>query len=154
MLKADVLLVMKDASCDVCSADNMLLKLFKDLFIILHRNDLSALFMPTLFDCLLRWFSTVQIFSLIPPPSLHRRYPTQRPELGCYGHTEYSRGVRNYGKRDPSELFDVYCFANEMHGEFTKGHFHMGLLNIFMTNVRSLKGRIVRIFQNVFALNK
>ncbi|KAA0718511.1 Neurocan core protein [Triplophysa tibetana] len=45
------------------------------------------------------------------------RYPTQRPELGCYGHTEYSRGVRNYGKRDPSELFDVYCFANETHGE-------------------------------------
>ncbi|XP_073713965.1 neurocan core protein-like [Misgurnus anguillicaudatus] len=45
------------------------------------------------------------------------RYPIQRPELGCYGHTEYSRGVRNYGKRDPSELFDVYCFANEMKGE-------------------------------------
>ncbi|XP_067220133.1 neurocan core protein [Chanodichthys erythropterus] len=45
------------------------------------------------------------------------RYPVQTPELGCYGHTEFSRGVRNYGKRDPSELFDVYCFANDMQGE-------------------------------------
>ncbi|KAI4881670.1 hypothetical protein NFI96_009110 [Prochilodus magdalenae] len=45
------------------------------------------------------------------------RYPIQKPELGCYGHAEYSRGVRNYGKRDPSELFDVYCFASNMQGE-------------------------------------
>ncbi|XP_051554569.1 neurocan core protein-like [Myxocyprinus asiaticus] len=45
------------------------------------------------------------------------RYPIQRPELGCYGHTEYSRGVRNYGKRDPAELFDVYCFASDMEGD-------------------------------------
>ncbi|KAL6468053.1 hypothetical protein MHYP_G00237300 [Metynnis hypsauchen] len=45
------------------------------------------------------------------------RYPIQKPELGCYGHKEYSRGVRNYGKRDPSELFDVYCFASDMQGE-------------------------------------
>ncbi|XP_030630544.1 neurocan core protein [Chanos chanos] len=45
------------------------------------------------------------------------RYPIQSPELGCYGHTEYAGGVRNYGKRDPSELFDVYCFASELEGE-------------------------------------
>ncbi|XP_052405454.1 neurocan core protein [Carassius gibelio] len=45
------------------------------------------------------------------------RYPIQRPELGCHGHAEFSSGVRNYGKRDPSELFDVYCFANDMQGE-------------------------------------
>ncbi|KAK1790852.1 hypothetical protein P4O66_014704, partial [Electrophorus voltai] len=45
------------------------------------------------------------------------RYPVQKPELGCYGHVEYSRGVRNYGKRDPSDLFDVYCFASDMRGE-------------------------------------
>ncbi|XP_073704559.1 uncharacterized protein [Garra rufa] len=48
------------------------------------------------------------------------RYPVQRPELGCYGHAEFSQGVRNYGKRDPSELFDVYCFANEIQGEIPK----------------------------------
>ncbi|KAM6948327.1 neurocan core protein-like [Aplochiton taeniatus] len=45
------------------------------------------------------------------------RYPIQSPERGCYGHKEYSAGVRNYGKRDPNELFDVYCFSGEMEGE-------------------------------------
>ncbi|XP_045908453.1 neurocan core protein-like [Micropterus dolomieu] len=45
------------------------------------------------------------------------RYSVQLPEFGCYGHTEYSAGVRNYGKRDPKELFDVYCFAKELDGE-------------------------------------
>lgn len=25
--------------------------------------------------------------------------------------------MRNYGKRDPNELFDVYCFARELDGE-------------------------------------
>ncbi|XP_040911426.1 neurocan core protein-like [Toxotes jaculatrix] len=45
------------------------------------------------------------------------RYSVQLPELGCYGHKEYSAGVRNYGKRDPKEMFDVYCFAKELDGE-------------------------------------
>ncbi|KAG8014107.1 Neurocan core protein, partial [Nibea albiflora] len=45
------------------------------------------------------------------------RYSVQMPELGCYGHKEYSSGVRNYGKRGPKELFDVYCFAKELDGE-------------------------------------
>ncbi|XP_044074903.1 neurocan core protein-like [Siniperca chuatsi] len=45
------------------------------------------------------------------------RYSVQLPEFGCYGHKEYSAGVRNYGKRDPKELFDVYCFAKELDGE-------------------------------------
>lgn len=45
------------------------------------------------------------------------RYSVQSPELGCYGHEEYSAGVRNYGKRDPKELFDVYCFAEKLDGE-------------------------------------
>ncbi|CAL8281591.1 unnamed protein product [Lota lota] len=45
------------------------------------------------------------------------RYSVQMPELGCYGHKEFSAGVRSYGKRDPKELFDVYCFARELDGE-------------------------------------
>ncbi|XP_041752610.2 neurocan core protein isoform X2 [Coregonus clupeaformis] len=45
------------------------------------------------------------------------RYPIQSPERGCYGQQEYSAGVRNYGNRDPNELFDVYCFARELDGE-------------------------------------
>ncbi|XP_019712439.1 neurocan core protein-like isoform X2 [Hippocampus comes] len=45
------------------------------------------------------------------------RYSVQSTELDCSGHKEYSAGVRNYGKRDPKELFDVYCFAKELDGE-------------------------------------
>ncbi|XP_068196849.1 neurocan core protein-like [Antennarius striatus] len=45
------------------------------------------------------------------------RYSVQLPELGCHGHKEYSAGVRNYGKRDRKELFDVYCLAKELDGE-------------------------------------
>ncbi|XP_061551139.1 neurocan core protein-like isoform X2 [Phycodurus eques] len=45
------------------------------------------------------------------------RYSIQSTELDCSGHKEYSAGVRNYGKRDPKELFDVYCFAKELDGE-------------------------------------
>ncbi|KAK7945721.1 hypothetical protein WMY93_001449 [Mugilogobius chulae] len=45
------------------------------------------------------------------------RYSVQSPELGCYGHEEYFAGVRNYGKRDPKELFDVYCIAEKFDGE-------------------------------------
>nr|XP_057924466.1 neurocan core protein-like isoform X1 [Doryrhamphus excisus] len=45
------------------------------------------------------------------------RYSVQSTELNCSGHKEYSAGVRNYGKRDPKELFDVYCFAKELDGE-------------------------------------
>ncbi|XP_077413452.1 neurocan core protein-like isoform X2 [Vanacampus margaritifer] len=45
------------------------------------------------------------------------RYSVQPTELDCAGHKEFSAGVRNYGKRDPKELFDVYCFAKELEGE-------------------------------------
>ncbi|KAK1896485.1 Neurocan core protein [Dissostichus eleginoides] len=45
------------------------------------------------------------------------RYPIQSPRPGCYGDREDSPGVRNYGDRSPDELFDVYCFAKQLHGE-------------------------------------
>ncbi|XP_062280228.1 versican core protein [Scomber scombrus] len=45
------------------------------------------------------------------------RYPIQSPRPGCYGDREDSPGVRNYGKRLPDELFDVYCFAKKLEGE-------------------------------------
>lgn len=32
--------------------------------------------------------------------------------------------MRNYGKRDPKELFDVYCFAKELDGTQTHTHIH------------------------------
>uniref|UniRef100_A0A8D3ALW3 Neurocan core protein n=1 Tax=Scophthalmus maximus TaxID=52904 RepID=A0A8D3ALW3_SCOMX len=45
------------------------------------------------------------------------RYPIQSPRPGCYGDREDSPGVRNYGNRSPDELFDVYCFAEQLQGE-------------------------------------
>ncbi|XP_056270960.1 neurocan core protein isoform X2 [Pseudoliparis swirei] len=45
------------------------------------------------------------------------RYPIQSPRPGCYGDREDSPGVRNYGDRSPDELFDVYCFAQQLQGE-------------------------------------
>uniref|UniRef100_A0A8C2I5S9 Neurocan core protein n=1 Tax=Cyprinus carpio TaxID=7962 RepID=A0A8C2I5S9_CYPCA len=44
------------------------------------------------------------------------RYPIQSPRPGCYGDREDSPGVRNYGSRDPDEMFDVYCFASSLQG--------------------------------------
>lgn len=60
--------------------------------------------------------------------ALHR-YSIQKPELGCYGHSENVRGVRNYGKRDAAELFDVYCFASVMQGEITNTGSCMIMIN-------------------------
>ncbi|KAG7456723.1 hypothetical protein MATL_G00238950 [Megalops atlanticus] len=45
------------------------------------------------------------------------RYPIQSPRPGCYGDREDSPGVRNYGRRDAAELFDVYCFAGQLQGQ-------------------------------------
>lgn len=60
---------------------------------------------------------------MTPTCFLHS-YSVQLPELGCYGHKEYSAGVKNYGKKDPKELFDVYCFANELEGMYMHAHAH------------------------------
>ncbi|XP_041658499.1 neurocan core protein-like isoform X2 [Cheilinus undulatus] len=81
------------------------------------------------------------------------RYSVQKPELGCYGHKEYSAGVRNYGKRDPKELFDVYCFAKELDGEV----FHSsvpGRLSLSSASDRcvSLGGQLATVGQLYLAL--
>lgn len=45
------------------------------------------------------------------------RYPIQVPRHACYGDMDGQPGVRNYGTMNPEELFDVYCYVEEMHGE-------------------------------------
>lgn len=76
------------------------------------------------------------------------RYPVQSPQLGCYGHKEYSAGVRNYGKKDPNELFDVYCYARELGGDV----FHVsvpGSLSLSSASDRcvSLGGQLATVGQ-------
>lgn len=45
------------------------------------------------------------------------RYPIQVPREGCYGDMDGRPGVRNYGTMDPDDLYDVYCYAEEMQGK-------------------------------------
>ncbi|XP_071381202.1 brevican core protein-like [Centroberyx affinis] len=45
------------------------------------------------------------------------RYPIQVPREGCYGDMDGQPGVRNYGTLDPEDLFDVYCYVEQIDGE-------------------------------------
>ncbi|XP_046875905.1 brevican core protein-like [Hypomesus transpacificus] len=45
------------------------------------------------------------------------RYPIQVPREGCYGDMNGQPGVRNYGTLEPTELFDVYCYVEQIDGE-------------------------------------
>ncbi|XP_040909682.1 brevican core protein-like [Toxotes jaculatrix] len=45
------------------------------------------------------------------------RYPIQVPREGCYGDMDGQPGVRNYGTMDPDDLFDVYCYVEDIDGE-------------------------------------
>ncbi|XP_074163157.1 neurocan core protein isoform X2 [Sminthopsis crassicaudata] len=45
------------------------------------------------------------------------RYPITLSRPGCYGDRNSLPGVRSYGRRDPHEHYDVYCFARELRGE-------------------------------------
>lgn len=44
------------------------------------------------------------------------RYPIQVPRQGCYGDMDGQPGVRNYGTMDPDDLYDVYCYVEEIQG--------------------------------------
>ncbi|XP_036872728.2 brevican core protein isoform X8 [Manis javanica] len=42
------------------------------------------------------------------------RYPIQTPREACYGDMDGFPGVRNYGVVDPDDLYDVYCYAEDL----------------------------------------
>ncbi|XP_021234620.1 neurocan core protein [Numida meleagris] len=45
------------------------------------------------------------------------RYPITLSRPGCYGDRNSLPGVRSYGQREPGELYDVYCYAQELQGK-------------------------------------
>ncbi|XP_066577588.1 brevican core protein isoform X2 [Amia ocellicauda] len=49
------------------------------------------------------------------------RYPIQMPREGCYGDMDGFPGVRNYGTQDTQELYDVYCYVENLDGEVFHG---------------------------------
>ncbi|XP_053561216.1 brevican core protein [Bombina bombina] len=49
------------------------------------------------------------------------RYPIQTPREGCYGDMDGYPGVRNYGVLDPDDMYDVYCYVEELNGEVFLG---------------------------------
>nr|XP_057903848.1 versican core protein-like [Doryrhamphus excisus] len=45
------------------------------------------------------------------------RYPIQNPREACYGDMDGQPGVRNYGRMNAEDGYDVYCYVEQMDGE-------------------------------------
>ncbi|KAB5586878.1 hypothetical protein PHYPO_G00006500 [Pangasianodon hypophthalmus] len=49
------------------------------------------------------------------------RYPIHMPREGCFGDMDGLPGVRSYGMMEPDELYDVYCYIENIDGKVFYG---------------------------------
>lgn len=54
-----------------------------------------------------------------------QRYPIQMPREGCFGDMDGMPGVRNYGLLEADELYDVYCYKENIDGDLTTNLFSL-----------------------------
>lgn len=67
--------------------------------------------------------------------SFHR-YPIQMPREGCFGDMDGMPGVRNYGLLESDELYDVYCYKENIEGETTNHFCNVYMLYSLFSNVQ------------------
>lgn len=73
------------------------------------------------------------------------RYPIQVPREACYGDMDGQPGVRNYGTMDPDDLYDVYCYVEEIDGIERNVHFY----NQSLTDSRFFKPVLTLILERL-----
>ncbi|XP_064861622.1 aggrecan core protein-like [Oncorhynchus nerka] len=74
-------------------------------------------------QCDAGWLSdhSVSCLRLCGINTLLHRYPIQMPREGCFGDMDGHPGVRNYGLLEHDELYDVYCYVENIEGEVFHG---------------------------------